>query len=92
MFLNSSLPFPDVVHPYGKLDAGVLWQLLDNYALIRVDLEVNSSNLLVKGVDAMHQLLNNLGFLRLLDDFSFQVCVNLVARNKFEETLHRFQD
>ena len=79
------------MHSDGKLDAGVLWQLLDDYALLGIDLEVDGANLLVEGVDAVHELLDYLGFLGLHYDSCFHSGVDLVTRNKFEETLHRFQ-
>ena len=56
--MNSSLPFPDVVHSDGELDAGVVWELLDDDAVFGIDLEVDGANLLVEGVDAIHELLD----------------------------------
>ena len=82
-FLNSPLPFPDVVHSYGELDAGVVWEFLDDNALFWIDLEVHAANLLVERVYAVHQLLDYLGVLRLLDDTSFDSGVDLITRKEF---------
>ena len=57
------MPFPDVVHLYRKIDAGILRELLDDYTLIGIYLNVNGGNLLVEGVHTIHQLLSYLGFL-----------------------------
>ena len=79
------------MHSDGELDAGVVWKLLDDDALLGIDLEVGGGHLLVEGVDAMHELPNHLGFLGFLDDTSFRFGVDLVAQNHFQENLHRFQ-
>ena len=79
------------MHSDGKLDAGVVWELLDYDTLFEIDLEVDGANLLVKRVHTVHELLDLFGFLRLLDDTCFQSGVDLVVRNEFQDSLHRFQ-
>ena len=51
---------------------------------------MDGANLLVDGIDAIHQFLYSLRFIRFLDDACFHFSVDLVLRNELEETPHRF--
>ena len=52
---------------------------------------MNAAYLLVDRVNAMHEFLCCLGFLRLLNNTCFHLGVDLVARYKFKETPYRIQ-
>ena len=90
-FSNGPLPFPDVAHSDGKLDAGVVREELDVPALLGIGLVMEGVDLLVDGVHSLHEFLSSPRILRLHNHSRFHSGVDLVFRNQFEEYLHRFQ-
>ena len=79
------------MHSQSELDAGIVWQSLDNYALLGVRLDVDGYHLLVDGVEAAHVVLCYPGCLRFLDDACFHFGVYRIAHNKLQESLHGIQ-